>query len=80
MDNLYNYLTDPTTIINIVVVIFSLWATRANLNNKIKKCEDDIKELKENLGKIDMTEIKTKLAKIEADLDRLRKAWIERHE
>lgn len=80
MDNLYNYLTDPTTIINIVVVIFSLWATRANLNNKIKKCEEDIKELKENLGKIDMTEIKTKLAKIEADLDRLRKARIERHE
>ena len=51
MDNLYNYLTDPTTIINIVVVIFSLWATRANLNNKIKKCEEDIKELKENNGK-----------------------------
>ena len=80
MDNLYNYLTDPSTIINIVIFVFWLWATRANLNNRIKKCEEDIKEVKESLGKIDMTEIKTKLAKIEADLDRLRKARMERHE
>ena len=80
MERLTDYITSPATIINIIVLIFWLGTTRANLNNRIKKAEDDIKEIKESLWKIDMTEIKTKLAKIEADLDRLRKAWMERHD
>ena len=86
MDNLYNYITDPETIINFVVFVFWLGMAYANLNNRIKKNEetcvqlkDETKEIREDLKKIDLAKLETKLAKIEADLERLKEAWMKKH-
>lgn len=65
MDNLYNYLTDPTTIINAVVLIFTLWVTRANLNTKLK-------ELEKRIEKIEDLDLDSRLTKMQVDLDRIK--------
>lgn len=65
MDNLYNYLTDPTTIINAVVLIFTLWVTRANLNTKLK-------ELEKRIEKIEDLDLDSRLTKMQTDLDRIK--------
>ena len=61
MDQLYNYLTNPTTIINFVIFVFWLGMTWANLNNRIKQLEKKAEE-------IDISKIETKLAEISTDL------------
>lgn len=61
MNNLYEWITNPSTLINIIVVIFGAGSTWANLNNKIKKLE-------EKSDRIDATKIETKLAEIQTDL------------
>lgn len=65
MDNLYNYLTDPTTIINAVVLVFTLWVTRANLNTKLK-------ELEKRIEKIEDLDLDSRLTKMQVDLDRIK--------
>ena len=65
MDSLYNYITDPNTIVTFVVFVFSLWATRSNLNGRIKTLEKKTDE-------IDITKIEIKLAEIQKDLQRIR--------
>jgi hypothetical protein len=61
MDNLYNYLTDPWTLVNFVIFVFGLWVARSNLNWRIKELEKKTEE-------IDVTRIETKLAEIQTDL------------
>lgn len=61
MDWLYEWITNPSTIINIVVLIFGVGTTWANLNNRIKKVE-------EKSDRIDATKIEAKLAEIQTDL------------
>lgn len=61
MNNLYNFLTDPWTLIEFVVFVFGLWATWSNLNSRIKDLEKKTEE-------IDVTKIETKLAEIQTDL------------
>lgn len=58
----------PQTIISIVSFIFGLWVVRATLNNKIKALEEFKKT-------IDAIEINEKLARIQTDLDRIKKKW-----
>jgi len=65
MDSLYNYITDPNTIVTFVVFVFSLWATWSNLNGRIKTLEKKTDE-------IDITKIEIKLAEIQKDLQRIR--------
>lgn len=65
MDNLYNYLTDPTTIINAVVLIFTLGVTRANLNTKLR-------ELEKRIEKIENLDLDSRLTRMEANLDWIR--------
>lgn len=65
MDNLYNFLTDPWTLIEFVVFVFGLWATWSNLNSRIKELEKKTEE-------IDVTKIETKLAEIQTDLQRVK--------
>jgi hypothetical protein len=65
MDNLYNYLTDPTTIINAVVLIFTLGVTRANLNTKLR-------ELENRIEKIEDLDLDSRLTKMQVDLDRIK--------
>lgn len=61
MDNLYNYLTDPWTLVSFVVFVFGLWAMWSKLNWKIEALEKKTEE-------IDITKIETKLAEIQTDL------------
>jgi len=56
----------PQTIISIVSFVFGLWVVRATLNNKIKALEEFKKT-------IDAIEINEKLARIQTDLDRIKK-------
>ena len=56
----------PQTIISIVSFVFGLWVVRATLNNKIKALE----EFKKTIDAIDINE---KLARIQTDLDRIKK-------
>lgn len=64
MNNFYEWISNPSTIINIVVLVFGVGTTWANLNNRIKKVE-------EKAERIDATNIEAKLAEIQTDL-----AWI----
>lgn len=61
MDNLYNYITDPWTLVSFIVFVFGLWATWSSLNSRIK-------ELEKKTDEIDVTKIETKLAEIQTDL------------
>lgn len=65
MDSLYNYITDPWTLVSFVVFVFWLWATWSNLNGRIKALEKKADE-------IDITKIEIKLAEIQKDLQRIR--------
>ena len=65
MESLYNYITDPNTIVTFVVFVFTIWATWSNLNSRIKTLEEKTDE-------IDITKIEIKLAEIQKDLQRIR--------
>ena len=65
MDSLYNYITDPGTLVSLVVFVFWLWATWSNLNGRIKTLEKKTDE-------IDITKIEIKLAEIQKELQRIR--------
>ena len=65
MDSLYNYITDPWTLVSLVVFVFWLWATWSSLNARIK-------ELEKRTDEIDVTKIETKLAEIQTDLQRIK--------
>lgn len=65
MDSLYNYITDPWTLVSFIVFVFWLWATWSNLNGRIKTLEKKTDE-------IDITKIEIKLAEIQKDLQRIR--------
>ena len=61
MESLYNYISNPSTLIEVIVFVFWLWATWSNLNWRIKELERKTEE-------IDWIKIETKLAEIQKDL------------
>lgn len=63
--NLAQRLQEPETIISIVAFIFSLWWVWATLNNRIK-------ELEGKMAEIDAIDIKTRLAQIQTDIERIK--------
>ena len=65
MDNLYNFVTDPWTLVELVVFIFGLWVIWSKLNSRIEALEKKTEE-------IDVTKIETKLAEIQTDLQRVK--------
>lgn len=65
MNSLYEFITDPWTLVEFVVFVFWLWATWSNLNGRIKNLEKKTEE-------IDITKIEIKLAEIQKDLQRIR--------
>lgn len=65
MENLYNYITNPDTLITFVVFVFTLWATWSWLNWRIKKLEEKVEEL-------DAAKIEAKLAEIQSDISWLK--------
>ena len=65
MNSIYEFITDPWTLVEFVVFVFWLWATWSNLNGRIKNLEKKTEE-------IDITKIEIKLAEIQKDLQRIR--------
>ena len=61
MENLYKFISDPSTLVEFLVFVFWLWATWSNLNGRIKSLERKTEE-------IDIANIETKLAEIQTDL------------
>jgi hypothetical protein len=64
MEQFYNYITEPSSIVSFIIFVFWLWVTRSNLNGRIKKVE-------EKTDRIDSAKIESRLAEIQTDL-----AWI----
>lgn len=65
MNSLYEFITDPSTLVEFIVFVFWLWATWSNLNGRIKNLEKKTEE-------IDIANIETKLAEIQTDLKRIK--------
>ena len=61
MEGFYEYLSNPSTIINIIVVIFWLGVTWANLNYKLK-------ELEKRIDKIEDLDLDSRLTEIQTNL------------
>ena len=66
MDNLYNYITDPWTLVSFVVFVFGLWATWSKLNWEIK-------ELKKRVERIEELDLDARLTQMQIDLDWIKK-------
>ena len=65
MTGLGQRLQEPETIITIIAFVFSLGWVWATLNNRIKELEMKMKE-------IDAIDIKTRLAQIQTDIERIK--------
>lgn len=65
MNSFYEFVTDPSTIVEFVIFVFWLWATWSNLNWRLKELEKKTEE-------IDWIKIETKLAEIQKDLQRIK--------
>jgi hypothetical protein len=65
MDQLFNYITNPATIVNLIAFVFGLWVIWANLNAKLK-------ELDRRVTKIEDLDLDSRLTRMEANLDWIR--------
>lgn len=65
MNNLYEFITNPATLVEFIVFVFSLWAMWSKLNWRISALEKKTDE-------IDITKIETRLAEIQTDLQRIK--------
>ena len=65
MDNLYNYITDPSTLVNIVIFVFGLWVAWSKFNSEIK-------ELKTRVERIEELDLDARLTQIQTDLTRIK--------
>jgi len=61
MDEVMKYISNPETIVSLIIFIFWLGATWSNLNWRIKNLEKKTEE-------IDISKIETKLAEILVDI------------
>ena len=66
MDNLYNYLTEPSTLVNIVIFVFGLWVAWSKFNSEIK-------ELERRIVKIEELDLDARLTQMQIDLDWIKK-------
>ena len=65
MNSFYEFITNPSTIVEFIIFVFWLWATWSNLNWRLKELEKKTEE-------IDWIKIETKLAEIQKDLQRIK--------
>lgn len=66
MDNFYNYITDPWTLVNIFIFVFGLWVAWSKFNS-------DIKELERRIVKIEELDLDARLTQMQIDLDWIKK-------
>lgn len=62
MEALYNYITQPETIVSFIIFVFSLWVLRSNVNGKLK-------DLEHRIEKIEDLDLDSRLTKMQVDLD-----------
>lgn len=65
MNSLYEFITDPWTLVEFIIFVFWLWAMWSKLNWRIEALEKKTEE-------IDIANIETKLAEIQTDLKRIK--------
>jgi hypothetical protein len=61
MEILYNYITDPNTIVSLVVFIFWLWVIYSNVIWKLR-------ELEKRIDKIEDLDLDSRLTEIQTNL------------
>ena len=66
MEALYNYITQPETIVSFIIFVFSLWVLRSNVNGKLK-------DLEHRIWKIEELDLDSRLTQMQIDLDRIKK-------
>jgi len=66
MEALYNYITQPETIVSFIIFVFSLWVMRSNVNGKLK-------DLEHRIEKIEELDLDSRLTQMQIDLDRIKK-------
>lgn len=66
MENFYNYITDPWTLVTFVVFVFWLWATWNKSNWQIK-------ELEKRVERIEELDLDARLTQMQIDLDWIKK-------
>lgn len=62
MDQLFNYITSPETIVSFVIFIFTLWWVWSNINGKLK-------ELERRITKLEDLDLDSRLERMQVDLD-----------
>lgn len=65
MEQLFNYISSPATIVNFIAFVFGLWVIWANLNFKQK-------ELERRITKIEDLDLDSRLTKMQTDIDWIR--------
>lgn len=65
MEQLFNYITQPETIVSLIVFVFWLWAVYTNITGKLK-------ELERRVEKIEDLDLDSRLTKMQTDIDRIR--------
>lgn len=72
MEILYNYITDPNTIVSLVVFIFWLWVIYSNVIGKLRELEKRIDKIEDLDLDSRLTEIQTNLRRV---IERLKERW-----
>lgn len=66
MEWLYNYVTDPHTLVSFIIFVFGLGVAWSNLNWRIK-------DLENRISKIEDLDLDSRLTQMQIDLDRIKK-------
>lgn len=66
MEELYNYVFNPQTLVSLIMFVFGLGVAWSNLNGRLR-------DLERRLQKIEEADLDTKLREIKVDLDWIKK-------
>jgi Co/Zn/Cd efflux system component len=73
MEQLFNYITSPDTIISLVIFMFTLWWAWSTINSKQKDLERRIEKIEELDLDSRLTRMETTLEYIRTSLEKLEK-------
>ena len=62
MEQLFNYISSPETIVSFIIFVFGLWAVYTSITNKLK-------ELERRVEKIEDLDLDSRLERMQVDLD-----------
>ena len=73
MEQLFNYITSPDTIISLIIFMFTLWWAWSTINSKQKDLERRIEKIEELDLDSRLTRMETTLEYIRTSLEKLEK-------